>query len=488
MVLNILLFISIISNSIEFASTLCSSTEYSNKIRNILSKQNDYDVYEGQMVFFQNKSYPQQNPNGIYGGVYFNTKEISTNDITKYSYWLRASNALLFSGCTPPKAKYFSLVSYINRRYHYISDNQTHHSIQLFASLSAALNNLIWNTTSQNISSNYNSLTTVIQTADQQTWNKISKLLFNNGISKQEINLHSLPNEYIHFVPYECNGNDIFLCQHTYDTGMWIFRITLPENLTDYEKYISTNQTVFMLQPKDINKNSSEPTIAYNISIRNVYSRNNYNETSSIYVDVLKQYKMDLINYFTSVYNMSFVNEKVFNDPFGSMCDNQTLCYGFICIAQMFQCYGDNRDGRYYGPGSLYIGKNNFYVMLGVIHSNNAIKQTIYSNIVYMYQNSLSSHIDPAISNSEYNGSGLVLPVNTSVDEEYLKNIFVVQAAAIENCIYIDELSDKLCIKNKTLPVVGTIEQRHYLNPITKTRPDYNEIIPSIVLNFTLNG
>ena len=34
------------------------------------------------------------------------------------------------------------------------------------------------------------------------------------------------------------------------------------------------------------------------------------------------------------------------------------------------ECYGDNRDAIYSGPGNLYIDKNNYYIILGNIHSN----------------------------------------------------------------------------------------------------------------------
>eukprot|EP01084_Bolivina_argentea_P002296 4231_1 len=93
---------------IPFTVALCSSTDYSNKMRNILSQQNEYNVYEGQLIFPQNKSYPQQNPSGIYGTTIFHNPSVRVYEAaTEYTYYLRASNLLIFAGCTPPKSSYF---------------------------------------------------------------------------------------------------------------------------------------------------------------------------------------------------------------------------------------------------------------------------------------------------------------------------------------------------------------------------------------------
>merc|ERR1711933_225864 len=106
-----------------------------------------------------------------------------------------------------------------------------------------------------------------------------------------------------------------------------------------------------MLQPKSTQTNNSEPRMPYDINIRNVESSNSFNESSSNYAHALNEYKSDLITYFEEEHHFRYENKKVFNDPFGKHCANQTMCYGFKCIDELTECYGDNRDALYSGPG-----------------------------------------------------------------------------------------------------------------------------------------
>eukprot|EP01084_Bolivina_argentea_P263043 445080_1 len=104
----IILHLLLICVNIKFISALCSSYDYVNQIRNILSKQANYYVYEGKLIFRPNASfYYIGNPSGIYGTPYFDNIYNITNpqSISPHStYYLRSSNALIFAGCTPPKS------------------------------------------------------------------------------------------------------------------------------------------------------------------------------------------------------------------------------------------------------------------------------------------------------------------------------------------------------------------------------------------------
>ena len=82
----------------------------------------------------------------------------------------------------------------------------------------------------------------------------------------------------------------------------------MPQNESEYQQYINRNQTVFMLQPKSYKKNNTQPRISYDIDIRDTYSDKNLNETSSVYMEAINEYKSDLINYFTTTYNMKLIN------------------------------------------------------------------------------------------------------------------------------------------------------------------------------------
>ena len=56
-----LLLVILIGESLR-VDALCSSVEYSNQIRDVLSNQDDFDIFEGVLIFLENKTYPQKNP------------------------------------------------------------------------------------------------------------------------------------------------------------------------------------------------------------------------------------------------------------------------------------------------------------------------------------------------------------------------------------------------------------------------------------------
>eukprot|EP01084_Bolivina_argentea_P014294 26714_1 len=469
---------------IKLASSLsCSSYDYVNKIRNILSKQTDYKVYEGKLIFRQNASFEYgTNPSGIYGGPYFENLNNITNPNSPSphgTYFFRSSNALIFAGCTPPKSKYFSFVSYTMYRFNEATEKRQ----CLWASLGAALNNLVWNT-SNNISNNYDSLTTVISTGDNQTYTNIYNMLTTDGISNNEINLQSLPNKYIEWLPYKRD----YKYNNTYDTGSFLLRVTLTDNHTEYEQYIHTNQTIFILEPKyggsDVPKQPFEPFV------RNTYSTNNINETA-LYSDMLNEYKIDLINYLEITYNLSYKRSIIFPNIVISeynVSDLNLTNYGFGCIEENRCCGGDNRDAQYWEISTDYnislniYNNNKFYIILGLMHSNYNIQQTVYSNFVYADAATPNKNEkkNPVITNFEYNGSGLILPVETNINEKYLQNVFVVQLTEPNLCI--NQLPGFCYIPNTIN--FGNVVYRNYLNPITKTRPDMTEIVTPILIVF----
>eukprot|EP00483_Globobulimina_turgida_P012986 UN13010 len=155
--------------------------------------------------------------------------------------------------------------------------------------------------------------------------------------------------------------------------------------------------------------------------------------------------------------------------------------YGFSCIENNKNCAGDNRDAQYWRSDYIKLKNNSFYMIIGIIHRN--IEQTVYSNIV-IYEN--RNNPGPTLTNFDYNGSALILPVQTNVTREDLKNIFVVQFARPYSCI---QTLPGWCPDEKELDynAEDVVLSRNYLNPNTFTRPDRNEIIPNILLEFNLS-
>ena len=466
--LTLILILFIIKTGFTFD---CDPTDYSNKIRDILSAQNNYDIIEGKLIFLFNSTAFFANPTSIYGVYFFPSQDVNVTEQTVGTYFLRSSNAIIFGGCTAPQSKYISVVSYLFKRFNYIENNSTHKQEILFASLGDSLNDLVWNTS--NSSNPYDALTTIIETADKQTFNDINNLLTKNGISSSEINLQSLPSQYINFLPYQYNADNVNTYTQTYDTGGILYRIAIPLNKDEYNQYIHQNQTIFMVQPKNAQGNT--PRIPFDPQTRNTFSNKNVNEFVK-YNDSLNEYKSDLISYIEKTYNMRYKGEDVLENTF---CGAKSKCdYGFSCIDNNTDCGGDNRDAQYWKSGNIKLKNNSFYIVLGIMHTN--IEQTVYSNIV-IYEK--ITQPGPAITNLGYNGSALLLPVKTNVAKDDLENMFIVQFGRPHSCI---QGLPGWCLTEQQLDynTDNEISARNYLNPYTMTRPNLSEIIPNHVLEF----
>eukprot|EP01084_Bolivina_argentea_P077936 141416_1 len=162
----------------------------------------NYTVYEGTLTFTYNASSRQHpNPSCIYGVYSFPTlPDYMIPDPSEPDYvFFHPSDAIIYTGCTPPLSQYFSVANYVITRY--INNNSD--PIQLRASLSASINHLVLNTSNTFNSYNniFDELVTVIHTADQQTFNDINHL-YNQSILNNTINLDSIPWEYFFFTPY----------------------------------------------------------------------------------------------------------------------------------------------------------------------------------------------------------------------------------------------------------------------------------------------
>eukprot|EP01084_Bolivina_argentea_P187596 323097_1 len=425
--------------------------------------QDGYDIQIGAFVVNCGVTYLAANQGGAYG-TYIRPIYNEHKDNLTYVYKMGAQTAILNYGCTPPSSAYFSWRTQVY-------DNNPE---WVWANLGNSLNQFTIKTLQNTPSTPFDDNTIIITTADNKTYNDLHNILTQNEITSHEINLQSLPNKYIKFLPYKYSTNNINQYNHTYDTGSFLLRVALSENQNEYQQYIHTNQTIFLLHPKDVNPNNNIPNQPFDPVRRNIYSTKNVNE-SSVYLPIINEYEKDLINYFEITYNLTYINSRIFPD-FDAQCNGIIDC-GFSCIECNSNCGGDNRDGQYWQLNEIFPNYPHFYIIMGVIHTN--LKQTLYSNIALevLHDNSVS------ISDLDYNGSGLILPVKTNINKEYLENIFVVQLTNQELCVNEYKLPG-FC--NGTTGIIGDVAVmiRDYLNQNTKTRPNVNELVPPILIQF----
>ena len=450
-----------------------------------------YTIIEGNMKFLINRTDAGANPSSVYGVFQFdNTSGIEQTGLGDNGgepiiSWRPFSgcDAVLFIGCTPPKVKYFSFVPYIYQRFYPINNNSFVDIETLFASLGDSINNLVINSTDYNnwdishdSNNNFNSLTTIITTADQQTFNDISSELNKIGLSKT-VNLNSIPIDYINFVSY--NETDI---DKEYDYLSVLYRAQLPDNKTEYDLFLNRLQTVYYIK-NDQCVDLQQPRITYPPFIRNTTT--NYNEYD-IYLKPFNRYKNYLISYFTQNLGYSFEIEYNFEQVYLGVKH-----YGFQCIDNGIDCWGDNRDAQYWTMSSspqwyFFLDNNSIYILIGVNHQN--LNITVYSNLaVYEIKPGSDPIPGPVITNFEYEGSAQILPIDihNQCNYNYYQNLFVVQLSRPFNCINGIPgfcLSEYQWDKNN----ITTFTIRDYLNPISKTRPNHAQIIPPILLKFKI--
>jgi len=399
---------------------------------------------------------------GAYG-VYVFPKEIVNPQIV-YEWKQSASDTIVFAGCTMPKGKYFSFQHYVNER---IVDGK---GTQLFADLGATVNNLDINTSSGDDLNNFDSLTTVILTGDEQTAMDLQSVL-----DHKTLNILSIPNEYVYFEP----GTN-----STTDTFSILYRMALWENTTEYIEYVNNinHQTVWKLSLTE----SVTPRIPYDPYVRDINC--SYNETD-IYNNAMTEYANDLIKYIESTYSYKYIA----TIPFIDRQIPPYHYYGFSCIEYNYNCIGETRDATYWGFDStqnqsdvMLYDKKSFYLILGVNHANT--KQSEYVSItLYDNEPKVGEEVKGDLSNLEMNGTALLLPVNTDVDKEYLSNMWLTQLSRPINCMYNDDglLIPGFCYNQTQFNESSfLLVTRNYLNPETKTHPNKDQIIGPVILYF----
>jgi len=130
--------------------------------------------------------------------------------------------------------------------------------------------------------------------------------------------------------------------------------------------------------------------------------------------------------------------------------------------------------------GTYAVKNDSLFLIVGVNHYET--NKTLYDNVV-LYKNEKTHMVPgPDVTNFEYEDSALVLNVSTRVSEEDLKKLFVVQTTLEQNCL--KGLPGFCLTTAEAKDSVFVFTARNYLNPETKTRPDANETIAAVVLQF----
>lgn len=457
-------------------------------------------------------------------------------------WFMYGSHATIWYGCHAP-SQYYSYKSYQNRRYNpkypkeYINDTQNNNQLYPMSDPYASLGDMLNN---QNINSTRDGLQVIISTPDNYTYQDINAAILPylndlNLTNKNEVNLDMMPFEnikingpgfginpkfesiyYLKYPPENGNSNNLtdaalkqILNGQTLDSFGIMLRFGLPLNSTLLNQYINTKQKIYKIYypyNKTTNKdNWDKPRQSFanksfitNIST-GIYEQDQLQPYFTNYVNgIYKYFNIDNLD----LYSWRYIGTKMSLSLY-----NTNHKYGFNCIKYSTRCMADNRDSQYFvnWPDVSILSNTSIFLMIGIIHQDTNKCQ--WENIVPYFQNSgyhdkyYRSHY-LAYFPSKYRYSSLEFPPNlqnnSDIPSNILSKFFIVAAMRTSMCQqYFDnnhqfpELKNipKFCFDdndfNYSLPTQNWfLMHRCYINPITKTRSDPNEMLSFVIMEF----
>eukprot|EP01083_Nonionella_stella_P002444 7062_1 len=442
------------------------------------------------------------------------------------TYFMYGSSGVVWYGCLPP-SDYYAFKMYQNRRYNPLHpgandsqhNNEKYPISHSYSSLGDMLNH-------KTISATKSGLTVIIFTADNNTYSdivmSIKPYLKQLNLSINHMNLDMMPYQH---VPIEGPGygtgeeertvnmyylkygeDDGFMKQilkrEPLDSFSIMGRSGLPRDGAAFAKYLNTKQRVYKIYlkqnvsdaPMDKPRQPFAPPFISNTST-GIYEQDTLQPYFTSYVDAV--YKYFSVHY-RERYMWRYKNVKI-SRP-GYMNNNH---FGFNCLKYGTRCMADNRDSQYYvsWPDVEVLTNTSIFFVIGVSHQ--ATKKAQWENIVPMFQNNgfehkfYRSHYLDYLAD-KYINSSLTFPpkMNQSIPMDVLDKFFVIAAMRPAMCSkYFDskrypELNKipKFCFDGNDYGYNESqnmfFVHRNYINALTNTRPNANEMIPFVVMQF----
>ena len=164
------------------------------------------------------------NPSSPYGVYMFDNK---------LPIWkLDEKDAIVFFGCTPPPAEYFSFRSYVDTTFQNLRPSI------VFASLGDSANNLVINTTGLDVNDPFGKTTVVTTTADIATDQAVRTAFAEAGVPATAMNTDIVPSSLVRL------GQAPLA-----DTFTMLYRVAIFEDPVEGQAYINTTWPVIRVSP-----------------------------------------------------------------------------------------------------------------------------------------------------------------------------------------------------------------------------------------------
>ena len=267
------------------------------------------------------------NPSTPYG-VYMFDNQVPT-------WRLDEKDAIVFFGCTPPPAEYFSFRSYV-----FTTFKNLRPSI-VFASLGDSTNNLVINTTGLNVNDPFGKTTVVTTTADIATDQSVRMAFTEAGVSATAINTDIVPSSLVSLgqVPPA-------------DTFTMLYRVAIYQDPVEGQAYIDTTWPVIRVSPapQQVPLPFSTPPLRMRGTgmTEAIYSDSLLNLVKQVNETILK--RVGPVRYSVTSDRMSVVRLE-----------------GRECIRENTNCLGDNRYGDYHTSSRHCLSQCEISVMCAML-------------------------------------------------------------------------------------------------------------------------
>lgn len=397
-----------------------------------------------------------------------------------WSYWwrMRADEAVVFIGPTPPKVSYYGFTAYVYDRFVPNlppgSDCQTGenylrkqpgsalHRYPVYASLGDTLNQMTINVPGGRHEP-YEKNVVVLMAADRNTEREVRKELIAAGYPENSINL----------LPVSPSIARLGLDSQD-DTVSLLMRVT-PSPGTDVTPYYDVPKSIFRITPKNpVPGEELVPIAPPELSLRGT------GETELALlpaVDALEQ----------------AIRAK-YSDYTPTAIKMATLPEGYNCLENTQNCLADNRDTIYITPAynilklvplqdlTLKQDSGEFYVAYGVIHPE--VNKATYSNISVMGWARKAAPI--VVNNQEMVGSARYY-LGSNVNQDTVDKIYAFKIARPRGCDDTEPCKEVGydCGSGIASDEGIALIFRAYVEPSTAVGPAIGEVILDRILKFT---
>ncbi len=389
------------------------------------------------------------NPSSPYGAFYVPPAPGQTvpnsnprPDGTSSAVHLRADEALVFVGNTPPEANYFGFTPYLFDR-----PDARGNRKPIFASLSETLNQRVIGT---DTGAPFEQRTAIVAAADATTVARARAALVASGVPDHAINVITFDPALGHFGLDEAS-----------DTFGILFRMAVVKDAAKRDAYLANpGGTLFRITPSaaDAGPGTPLPSPAARTKATSPTEQATRPAVDRL-ADAIKR------THLASASQAVRVDEGT-PDPVS-------------CIQNLTTCAGDNRDTNYPGtpPRVLFAGDDDFYVVFGVDHQVSG--KTSYANASVYALEKLVGLV--SVASDKYPASAArYLPGDPDASKLYAWK-FARHCDGEPFCTVVPKGACPTGIENGAL---GNITFRTYLEPSSKTAPLTSTLVRDRVLYF----